>query len=64
MKWKSRGIVLVAVLLFTTPPLASAISFPDKSRLQISEAQNIIRLWNYDPGTFIRTEIFCTGVML
>ena len=64
MKWKPTGIVLVAILLFTTPPLASAISFPDKSRLQISEAQNIISLWNYDPDTFIRTEKFCTGVML
>ena len=57
-------IVLLTGLLTPFSQLASGISFPDKSRLLISESQNIISLWNYNPDTNVRTEKFCTGVML
>ena len=60
MKLKLIGAVLVAGMLFVIPQLANAVSFPDKSRLKTSEAQNIISLWNFDPETFVRTEKFCT----
>lgn len=61
---KLIAIVLITGLLTPFSQLASGISFPDESRLQISESQNIISLWNYDPDTYVRTEKFCTGVML
>jgi hypothetical protein len=61
---KLIAITLVAGLLTLFSQSASGISFPDKSRLQISESQNIISFWNYDPETYVRTEKFCTGVML
>ena len=61
---KLIAIFLITGLLTPFSQLASGISFPDKSRLQISESQNIISLWNYDPDTYVRTEKFCTGVML
>lgn len=64
MKRRLTGLVLVAGILFVIPQLSNAVSFPDKSRLQTSEAQNIISLWNFDPETFVRTKKFCTGVML
>jgi hypothetical protein len=64
MKRTKITVVLVAGVLSLVPHLASAVSFPDKSRLQTSEAQNIISLWNFDPETYVRTEKFCTGVML
>jgi V8-like Glu-specific endopeptidase len=63
-----KRIILIFILIFgfLTPltPLASGISFPDESRLQISRSQNVISFWNYDPETYVRTEKFCTGVML
>ena len=60
---------LVAVIFFTLflspfSQTANGISFPDASRLQASKSPNIISFWNYDPDTFVRTEKFCTGVML
>ena len=58
------SIALFTVLLTPFSQFASGISFPDESRLQISKSQNIISLWNYDPETYVRTEKFCTGVML
>ncbi len=56
--------VLITGLLIPFSQLANGISFPDKSRLQIPEARNIISFWNFDPETNVRTEKFCTGVML
>ena len=61
---KLISIVLLTALLTPFSQLANGISFPDKSRLLTSESQNIISLWNYDPDTNVRTEKFCTGVML
>jgi hypothetical protein len=64
MMRKLIAVVLITGMLTPFSQLASGISFPDKSRLGISESQNIISLWNYDPDTNVRTEKFCTGVML
>jgi hypothetical protein len=64
MMRKVLVIALLAGLLTPYPQLANGVSFPDKSRLLVSESQNIISLWNYDPDTKVRTEKFCTGVML
>lgn len=61
---KLATAVLVVSVFFSTFPSAHGVSFPDKSRLRIAESPNIISLWNYDPETFVRTEKFCTGVML
>ena len=55
-------ISTLVVGILVTP--ANAVSFPDVSRLQISESQNVISFWNYDPVTKVRTEKFCTGVMV
>jgi len=63
--YQAKMILIISSLVvgFLVTP-ANAVSFPDVSRLQISESQNIISFWNYDPVTKVRTEKFCTGVMV
>jgi V8-like Glu-specific endopeptidase len=63
--YQAKIMLIISTLvvgILVTP--ANAVSFPDVSRLQISESQNVISFWNYDPVTKVRTEKFCTGVMV
>jgi secreted trypsin-like serine protease len=58
------GLAFSLVLVTLNVNTSEAISFPETRKLTTSDAPFMISLWNYDPDTLVRTQRFCSGVML